>query len=143
MEIRLTANEIAIIKKLANLYASGVTSWRLENDHDALGLTAENYAPMMGIMERYGAIEGVQHTAAQRFSTFRISPMIIQLSRQIAEKEQEAPKLKNNVEEIKAFMQSKPIIAWLVIGSGVILILLNAANGTVTLLQNLGFMAKP
>jgi len=113
MEVITAPAEIACMKALASLYLSGEMVYQLGNDHSAVGLTPENYEIILGLMELCGAIHEVQHAARQRYWSFRISPMAVQLSRQIAEKEAEPAKRKNVVEDIKYTLQCHPVAGWL------------------------------
>lgn len=126
MDATITQTEIDCIKALAALYLAGHTDYFCQSGHEALGLTPENFATILGLMEHYGAIENAQHAGGQPYFMFRVTPHAVQLARRIEAKEAEPPKRKNVVEDIKYTLQCHPVAGWLFVAFTAITLLATA-----------------
>lgn len=115
METGISSAERDCILKLAAIYWSGNPEYLWKDDPHVLGLTADNYHVILGLMESYGAIDGAEHAAGQPYFIFRVTPKAVQLARRIEEKEAEPPKRKNVVEDLKYTLQCHPVAGWLLI----------------------------
>ena len=135
--------EIRCIKQLAKFFEQGHRTWANEEDYEELGLTKETYVSAIAVLEMHGAIENVEHNFESHYQSFTISPMVVQIARQIEEAEVEASKGKDIVEQIKQKTRSSPSMAWIIIIFFILVGLATLVNQTIQILQNLGWIAKP
>lgn len=138
MDVALSEVEVACLKKLAELSQKGEEGWDKEAGWESIGLTAENYMPVLSLLEQLGYVTNALHTSETHFDLFAINPSVILAVRAIEaeeKKKQEAPDI---VETFKATLKKHPVggrIAVLVIGS---LFVIAAANQIMDFAEKLG-----
>lgn len=112
MNATLKGAEIDCVKALAKAFEEGKLQWSDDGDLSPLGLTEENFARVMKMMELCGAITEVVHTHDGDFSFFNISPRAVLLARQIEEQEAKSQERKDIVEIVKLTLKKHPLPAW-------------------------------
>lgn len=139
----LKGAEIECVKRLAKMYEQGQTVWWNEDDYELLGLTVDNYFSVIGTMDLCGVITNHSHTSAGKYRMFEITPMAVQIARQIEQQELEENEGKDIVEKIKQKARSSPALAWIIIGFFLLMAIATFINQTIGIFQNLGWMKKP
>ena len=148
MEYRLSEDEIACVKELAELFennaewinyssasreASGPT-------YDLLELPAGRREAILAMMQQIGAITQVQHSSEGRFIHFRITPKAVQIAREIGQQESAKRKRRDNVEEVKTTIRSNRAMAWSLIAFFTFTAFVTLLNQLLQLLKTLGWL---
>lgn len=146
-ELRLNADEVACVKRMAELYKEGRTSVvfyeDLEETTKDIGLTMGNRDAVLGVMEQSRIIEGVQHVRGMRFCSFIIGPQSLQVARAIEAAEDTKKEPRDIVAEVQQKANRHPFLAWLMIGSVVLAATLTIINQAAELLERFGVIKQP
>ena len=139
----LRGAEIECAKRLAELFERGESVWRNHGKWEELSLTAENYESVLDTMVGLGAIGNTSDLMGSRFRWFTITPIAVQVAREIEKAEKEEQKGIDIVEQITKKARSSNTLAWGIIAFFVLVGLLNMIGTIIIILQNLGWMHKP
>jgi hypothetical protein len=139
VERSLDETERECVKRLAQLYAKGQTMCTV-NDLAALGLTPENYVPVLGTMEHIGAIARPTHTAGGTYRAFNITAVAVQIDREIERQESRTPEAPNIVEQTKSAISRHPLLGYVVVALIALSFLLILINNLMTLLERFGLV---
>jgi hypothetical protein len=143
MEFRLSADETACIKKLAEKFEKNETwiNYGSENNHpDPLNLPSEKREAILSLMEQMGVINEVRHSSEYRFFLFRISPQAIQAARLISEQENKKEEPRDIVEQVKTTIRSNRIMAWVIVAFFALAALVTLLNQLLQILKTLGVL---
>ena len=92
MAVNLSDAEVSCLKILAALYEANDFYWSIEKGLESLGLTPQNYQPVLSMLQQYGYIDNVAHTTDGWFTMFSIHASSVQTVREF---ELEKKKLDN------------------------------------------------
>lgn len=140
MDPTLVGAERDCVRGLAKLFGEGHTSWSSQWTWDRIGLTEANFVPVLGMMERIGAIRNVSHTSQQRFSFFVIDATAVQLGRTLDEADKKGSERKDIVELVRLTLRKHPIAAWAFIAFMGLSTLITVGNQLVSLLKAFGIL---
>jgi hypothetical protein len=144
MGVTLKGVEIVCVKALAKCFEENRSVWTSPDGWEEIGLTAENYGPVLDLMEMCGAIENVTHTMGDRFAYFTITPQAVQIAREIeAQDEQRQAKEKEGkdiVEHVKVTLRKHPVMGWLCVVAIALVAVATALNQFLSLFKNLGWI---
>lgn len=140
MDAHLNEAEVECARRLAAIHEKGAGHF-VSLDMDALGLTRENYAAVLGTMEHLGLITDAVHTTGGQYFHFRVTGRAVQLVRDIDQREQkaEAPDI---VEQTKKAIRSHPVMGYVVVAVIGLSFLLVLVNQAISLLERLGVIPK-
>src|SRR5438067_219208 len=97
--------EIACLKRLAELYERGQTTWQVSAGWESIGLTAENYRPVLNLLEHRGYIDWPWDAKGSDFTSITIRGFVIDAVREFAEQEKQKQEAKDLVESFKTTMR--------------------------------------
>ena len=140
MELALSDVEIVCLKKLAVLFAQGKEWWTCGAGWESIGLTPENFYPVLTSLERYGYINKVTHTTGSPFSMFKIDASAVQAVRAIAAQEEKRQEGKDIVELVRLTLRKHPVTAWTLILLTALLAVVTGLNQFISLFKNLGWI---
>jgi hypothetical protein len=153
MAIALSEVEVACLKKLAELFEKGCDSH--DGNPEAIGLTADNYYPVLKMLEQHGFIEDAIHTTGGFYTLFRINASAVQTVRAIEERtrkqeeeeqrqreEEEKRRLerKDIVEYVRVTLRKHPVLGWLCVAGIALTALITVLNQLLSLLKNLNWI---
>lgn len=129
--------EVECVKRLAERFERGETHLRIFGKWEQLGLTNENFIPVLTMMVSLGVIQEDNKHAGQPFRSFAITAKSAILARQIEEHAKKQAERKDIVEIVKLTLRKHPVTAWsflvfLAIGG-----LLAFVNQVLTFLKNI------
>lgn len=140
-----TERERACILQLAKLFEQG-NSWHSFNaasfDLNGHQLTANEFTALMEMMAGLGAIE-VQGRDFEGGWDVSIKHVAVQLAREIDDLKKRENEPRDIVEKVGDAARKNRFVGWFIIVSIVAASFFTIANQAVSLLQNLGFIAKP
>lgn len=119
MPVTLNSVEVACAKLLAARFSANNLHWDGSEPWEAIGLTEQNFAPVLSTLEAAGVIQGVEHSGEQRFEEFTISAKAVQVARKVEDDERlaaaNAAEGENIVASIQKYAQKNKYLAPLII----------------------------
>lgn len=90
MDVILSDLERSCLHKLASIFNSETGHWSFGQGFEAIGLTKENYIPVLRTFEDWGIIEKVTHATTGLYSFFKVNAKAVQMIRVMSKLEDEA-----------------------------------------------------
>ena len=140
----ISEQERKCLRVLAKLFGENRNFLRsplTELQKEGLEVDQPSLDVLLRMMETYGAIEKVSRTNAQEFRSFYITATAVQLVRDLDELEKQKPV--DIVGQINEDVRRNRILAWVLITFFVLMAIATFINQTISIFQNLGWMAKP
>lgn len=140
VDVILRGVELECCKKLAEYFERGEIQWRSSNDWHLIGLTDENYVPVLSTLAQYSLIGDVQGTNACRFSFFKIRPGVVQVVRHLERQEAEEKKGKDVVAQTTESLRRHPIMGYVILSAIALATLLVIIANALTIMEKLGWI---
>ncbi|MFO0849565.1 MAG: hypothetical protein U0871_13560 [Gemmataceae bacterium] len=140
MDVALSDAERACVRILAGRFEAGQMRWRRSEGWGSIGLAEETYHPVLKMLEQYGFISDVSNTMEQRYVSFRIEPLCVQVVRTLDEDERKRQEGKDIVEHFQATLRRHPVWGRVILAGLMLTVLLSAVSSITTILKNLGWI---
>ncbi len=135
----LNAAEVECVKRLARAFEqeTPVFSSRDPKALEELGLTEENYTPVLMTMEGLGAIDNVSHSSAGKFRHFTVTAIAAQMAREIDEQESKPPEAPDIVQQTIEQFRRHPVMGRIIFWGIALGALLTVITSVITLCEKI------
>jgi hypothetical protein len=132
----LKGAEIGCVKILAKSYENGQRAFNYQSDWESIGLTEENFSPVLLMLEHYGIISDAIKDFDIEFRAFQITPLAVQIARDIEDQEKKKEEPKDIVEGVTQMARKNRTLATVIIFGLVLTAALTAVNQFLSILKN-------
>lgn len=148
LDPHISEEEKKCVRIFAKLFKNGDNHARNPREAlrvEGLDLAYKDYEVLMRMMEKYGVIEAPTHVLADEgyYVMFRISADAIRIEREIDSLEKQVKEPEDIVGKVNESVRSNPWLAFVLIAFFVLMAAATFINQTISIFQNVGWMAKP
>ena len=107
--------------------------FQFQNDWHTIGLTNENHIPVLSLLEHHGLIEVLVRTFDEEFGAFKISPLAVQVARDMDKQEKKSQEPKDLVDEFRNMARKTKAIAISILAVSVFVVVITGVNQLLSL----------
>lgn len=141
---RLSDKELECLKVIARWFSEGKRAQaRGVKTYEALGITAEEFTPIIRTMELIGAVEKLDQYDREGVISFRPTAYSLQLVRELEQQRAAGTPPPDIVEQIEKRARRKPVLAWTIIAALVLTMAISILDNLTSLMERVAaWMAK-